>query len=195
MIIYICYHHQVALTTRNSLRLSISLPFSASIPIIYVCMSLLFANTGASSTGIHFENVAYEFVLVSLCLVRLTLMCNDLWQIRQSGISGTGCSSGINRKTAYVGWQAEVDHVNHRPEELVAVMKLFIYRYPRRDAVSYGSHRRSVRPTTKTRLKSPWTPPGGQWHTAVTGWESHAKEVRTQGPEYGITTCVKNGSI
>ena len=29
----------------------------------------------------------------------------DLWQNCQSGISGTGCSSCVNRKTAHMGWQ------------------------------------------------------------------------------------------
>ena len=40
----------------------------------------------------------------------MILLKIDLWQSRQSGISGTGSSNWVYRKTARVGWQVEADH-------------------------------------------------------------------------------------
>ena len=43
----------------------------------------------------------------------ISIMPRTLWYSRQSEISGTGCSSCVNRKTARVSWQANRDHGSH----------------------------------------------------------------------------------
>ena len=67
--------------------------------------------------------------LECLMLVYLLLLCCILTfdKSHQLEICRTGCCSCVNKRSAHVGWQTEADHVNHKPEECIGVMKLYIY--------------------------------------------------------------------
>ena len=103
----------------------------------------------------------------------------DLWQSCHFGISKTGCSSCVNKRTAETGhlsWQLEEMHGHY--------VVIYIHRYPQTEQIQ--SEESQIHRVAQCILRG-W----GRWPLADPCWECPFKEAKMWGPKNRITMRVK----